>query len=76
MRSLIDKTVAEDKSPAFYNRFFVLDIIEENTFCDALSDILAEYRKPVLLQDELLGQFTLDKDCSHFSGEITWLNII
>ncbi|WP_149540199.1 DUF2262 domain-containing protein [Escherichia albertii] len=74
VRSLIDKTVAEDKSPAFYNRFFVLDIIEENTLCDALSDILAEYRKPVLLQDELLGQFTLDKDYSHFSGKITWLN--
>ena len=34
--------------------------------------ILDEYYKPVVVQDEVLGELTLNKDYDTFEGEIQW----
>jgi hypothetical protein len=73
VRELVDKTVPEGRMPSFYNRFMVVDVIEENANNDDLLAILAEYRKPVIITDKALGEFELDKDFEMFEGTINWL---
>jgi len=73
VRELIDKTVPEGRLPSYYNRFMVIDVIEENVLNDELFAILAEYRKTVKIADKVLGEFELDKDLELFNGAINWL---
>jgi len=73
VRELIDKTVPEGRLPSYYNRFMIIDVIEENVLNDELLAILAEYRKPVKIADKVLGEFELDKDLVLFNGAINWL---
>ena len=40
--------------------------------CPELQAVLEEYHKPVVIQDEVLGELTLDKDYDAFEGEIQW----
>ena len=76
VRDLIDKTVPEGRLPSYYNRFMVVEVIEENVHNDELLSILAEYRTPSIITDDALGKFVLDKDLGLFEGEITWLDKI
>ena len=40
--------------------------------CPELQAVLDEYHKPVVIQDEALGELTLDKNYDAFEGEIRW----
>jgi len=51
----------------------VVDVIEENAHSNELLAMLAEYRKPVFVKDDVLGEFELNKDLSVFGGAIGWL---
>ncbi|NDV66712.1 DUF2262 domain-containing protein [Bacteroides sp. 224] len=73
VRDLIDRTVPEGRLPSFYNRFMVVEVLEENVENDELLAILAEYRKPVKVVDEILGELELNKDMEMFEGAIDWL---
>ena len=55
------------------NHFLVVEILERNAFCPELEEILVEYRKPVVLQDDILGELTYDKLLKSFEGNIDWL---
>ena len=48
-------------------------VVKENEECPQLQEILDEYHKPVIIQDEVLGQLELNKDHGCFEGEIDWL---
>jgi hypothetical protein len=50
----------------------VVGVLEENAHSDELLAILAEYRKPVIISDEVLGTFELNKNLSLFDGTIPW----
>ncbi len=39
---------------------------------DELSEIAAKLQEPVVINDPVLGEFTLDRSISWFSGEATW----
>lgn len=41
--------------------------------CPALEEIWAEYTKPILLEDEVLGTLTLDREMSTFDGTCKWM---
>ena len=43
-------------------QWYVTEVLEEGVPCPALEDIWAEYTKPVLLEDEVLGTLTLDRE--------------
>ncbi|GHU65705.1 hypothetical protein AGMMS49983_13870 [Clostridia bacterium] len=73
VRELADKTVPEGRLPSAYNRFMVVEVLEENAHNDELASILAEYRKPVILSDKVLGEFELNKNLRLFGGRIQWL---
>ena len=45
---------------------------ERNSDCPELQAVLEEYHKPVVIQDQVLGELTLDKNYDTFEGEIQW----
>ena len=54
------------------NEFLIVEVLEEDPPCLALEEVLAEYRRPVVVVDEVLGELTLDKDLDMFEGEVLW----
>ncbi|CAD5688418.1 Uncharacterized protein conserved in bacteria [Escherichia coli] len=74
VRDLIDRTVPEGKLNEFYNRFYVLEVLESHVQCEELLNIQKEYRKPVIVEDQQLGTFVLNKDRACFRGKLTWDN--
>ena len=72
VREKLPEEVPEGALPA-KNHFLVVEILERNAVCPELEEILAEYRKPVVLQDDILGELTYDKQLKSFEGNIAWL---
>jgi len=72
-RELRDKTVPEGMPSSFFNRFLVVKELKKNVRDERLEAILAEYRKPVILNDEEFGEFRLSKEFGQFEGNIEWL---
>ena len=50
----------------------ISEVVKTNEDCPELQAVLDEYHKPVVIQDEVLGEITLDKNYSAFEGEIKW----
>ena len=71
-RKRIPHKIPEGMSASALNRLLVVEVLEENIPCSALDEVLAEYRKPVVLNDEELGELSLDKDLDMFEGGISW----
>ena len=71
-RKKISHELPEGMSASSQNRLLVVEVLEENPPCPALEEVLAEYRRPVVVTDEVLGELTLDKDLDTFEGEILW----
>ena len=53
-------------------RWYVTEVLGETT-CPVLEELWAEYTKPVLLEDEVLGTLTLDRELSTFDGICSWM---
>ena len=68
----IQQELPEGMSASSQNRLLVVEVLEENPPCSALDEVLADYRKPVVLNDEELGELSLDKDYGTFEGVISW----
>jgi len=54
-------------------RWYVTEVLEEGVPCPALEELWAEYTKPILLEDEVLGTLTLDREMSVFNGTCRWM---
>ena len=54
-------------------QWYVMEVLEEGVPCPALEEIWAEYTKPILLEDEVLGTLTLDREMSTFDGTCKWM---
>ena len=54
-------------------QWYVTEVLEEGVPCPALEAIWAEYIKPILLKDEVLGTLTLDRELSMFDGACRWM---
>ena len=72
VREKLPEEVPEGALPA-KNYFLVVKVLEKNAVCPELEKILIEYRKPVVLQDDVLGELTYDKLLKSFEGNIAWL---
>ena len=71
-RKKIPHEVPEGVTASSQNQFLIVEVLEEDAPCPALEEVLAEYRRPVVVTDEVLGELTLDKDLDTFEGEILW----
>lgn len=72
VRAKKQEDVPDGVALSFQNQLLFVEILEENAPCVPLEEILAEYRKPIVLQDEMLGELTLNKEFSWFEGSIFW----
>ena len=54
-------------------QWYVTEVLEECVPCPALEQIWAEYTNPILLEDEVLGTLTLDREMSMFNGTCRWM---
>ena len=50
----------------------ISEIVKAHEDCPELQAVLDEYHKPVVIQDQVLGELTLDKNYDTFEGEIQW----
>ena len=71
-REKLPEEVPEGALPA-KNHFLVVEILERNAVCPEFEEMLVEYRKPVVLQDDVLGELTYDKQLKSFEGNVAWL---
>ena len=55
------------------NLFLVVEVLKKDATCPELEEILTEYRKPVVLKDDVLGELTYDKLLKSFEGNLSWL---
>ena len=53
--------------------WYVTEVLEEGVPCPALEEIWAEYTKPILLENEVLGKLTLDREMSTLEGTCKWM---
>ena len=71
-RKRIPHKIPEGLTASSQNQFLIVEVLEEDASCPALEEVLAEYRRPVVLNDEELGELSLDKDLDMFEGGISW----
>lgn len=68
----IPHKVPEGVTASSQNQFLIVEVLEEDPPCPALEEVLAEYCRPVVVVDEVLGELTLDKDYDVFEGHVLW----
>ena len=71
-RKKIPHEIPEGVTASSQNEFLIVKVLEEDAPCPALEEVLADYRRPVVVTDEVLGELTLDKDLDMFEGEVLW----
>ena len=71
-RKKIPHEIPEGVTASSQNEFLIVEVLEEDAPCPALDEVLAEYRRPVVVTDEELGELTLDKDYDVFEGHVLW----
>ncbi len=54
--------------------FLLVDVTEKNANCPELEEILAEYKKPIIIEDDILGELIYNKTINSFEGKILWLD--
>lgn len=54
--------------------FLLVDVIEKNAQSPELEEILAEYKKPIIIEDDIFGEFLYDRTTKSFEGKILWLD--
>ena len=64
--------VSEGMTASWRNQFLIVEILEEDAACPALEEVLAEYLRPFILSDEVLGELTLNKELDLFDGDVSW----
>ena len=64
--------VPEGMTASWRNQFLIVEILAEDAACLELEEVLAEYLRPVVLTDEVLGELTLNKDLDLFDGDVSW----
>ena len=50
----------------------ISQVVKAHEDCLELQAVLDEYHKPVVIQDQVLGELKLDRDFDAFEGEIHW----
>lgn len=71
-RKTIPHKVPEGVTASSQNQFLIVEVLEEHPPCPALEEVLAEYCRPVVVVDEVLGELPLDKDYDVFEGHVLW----
>lgn len=72
VRKLLDTCTPENMTPEEFNAWCVVDVLEEKAACPQLEEVWAAYIQPVVMEDEVLGTLTLNRDFDMFEGYFDW----
>ena len=71
-RKKIPQEVPEGVTASSQNQFLLVEVLEENPTCPALEEVLERYLTPVVVNDDVLGELTLNRDYGMFEGDLLW----
>ena len=54
--------------------FLLVSVIEKDVKNPELEEILTEYKKPVIIGDDILGEMVYDRKIKSFEGHILWID--
>ena len=54
--------------------FLLVSVIEKDVKNPELEEILTEYKKPVIIDDDILGEMVYDRKIKSFEGHILWID--
>lgn len=72
VRRLLDRFAPPHIKPEKMNTWMVVDVLEEKASCPPLQRLLDFYEKPVVIEDDVLGTLTLNRDIELFEGRVCW----
>lgn len=71
-RKKVPQEVPEGVSASSQNQFLLVEVLEGNPTCPALEEVLERYLTPIVVNDDVLGELTLNKDYGMFEGDLLW----
>lgn len=72
VRKLLDEYVPKHISPEKNNSWAITEVLEHTVACPKLETVLMEYKKPVIIEDKVLGTLTLNRDFYMFESSLLW----
>ena len=72
VRKLLDRYVPQHTSAEQFNGWCITEVLERKASCPVLEAVLEEYKKPVVLEDQVLGTLTLNRKFHMFETTLSW----
>ena len=72
VRNLLDEYVPNHTTPEKFNCWAVTEVLEPSASCPELEAVLEEYKKPVVIEDKVLGTLTLNREFDMFETNFLW----
>lgn len=72
VRKLFDEYVPKHTTPEKFNSWAIIEVLEQSVSCPELEAILVEYKKPVIIEDKVLGTLTLNREFDMFETTLLW----
>lgn len=72
VRKLLDEYVPNHTTPEKFNCWAVTEVLEPLASCPELEAVLEEYHKPVVIEDQVLGTLTLNREFNMFETDCLW----
>lgn len=72
------RRIKEEKKPqnvsaGWENLYLLVEVVERELRNELLEEVLEEYKKPVVITDELCGSFELERAYNWFYAKVDWL---
>lgn len=72
VRKLLDEYVPNHTTPEKFNCWAVTEVLEPSASCPELEAVLEEYKKPMVIEDKVLGTLTLNREFDMFETNFSW----
>ena len=72
VRKLLDEYVPNHTTPEKFNCWAVTEVLKPSESCPELEAVLEEYKKPVVIEDKVLGTLTLNREFDMFETDFSW----
>lgn len=72
VRKLLDEYVPSHTTPEKFNCWAVTEVLKPSESCPELEAVLEEYKKPVAIEDKVLGTLTLNRESDMFETNFSW----
>ena len=69
---MLEKYIPKNLKGSDFNAWCVVDVLDNNEICPDLKKAWEDYNKPIVINDDVLGELTLNKEYEVFEGYINW----